>query len=165
MKGKVYRRNINPSIHQPRAAAKDLISSGASKHGVLSDKLYRRGMKGEKADARVQGAPGKNSHSSPPSPRALTSEILSPTCRQIYLSVKNAASRGHVASIVACLGENRINTSINGAPRGTAAFLPPAAGASLQSYARYSSGAYRHLYRGAVFEETVPHFLRLAPAR
>lgn len=41
MKGKVYRRNINPSIHQPRAAAKDLISSGASKHGVLGDKLYR----------------------------------------------------------------------------------------------------------------------------
>jgi len=41
MKGKVYRRNINPSIHQPGAAAKDLISSGASKHGVLGDKLYR----------------------------------------------------------------------------------------------------------------------------
>lgn len=41
MKGKVYRRSINPSIHQPRAAAKDLISSGASKHRVLGDKLYR----------------------------------------------------------------------------------------------------------------------------
>lgn len=41
MKGKVYRRGINPSIHQARAAAKDLISSGASKHGVLLISLPR----------------------------------------------------------------------------------------------------------------------------
>lgn len=61
MKGKVYRRSINPSIHQPRAAAKDLISSGASKHRVLGDKLYTE-IEEEKAD--VQDAPSKNSHSS-----------------------------------------------------------------------------------------------------
>lgn len=76
MKGKVYRRNINPSIHQARAAAKDLISSGASKHGVLGDKLHR-GIEGKKADARVQGAPGKNSHSSPVTPRPHVGDLIS----------------------------------------------------------------------------------------
>lgn len=54
---------------------------------------------------------------------------------------------------MACLGENRINTSINGAPHGAnisaGAARPPAADASLQSYARHSSGAYRRLYRVA----------------
>lgn len=48
MKGKVYRRNINPFIHQPRAAAKDLISSGASKHGVLGVISFTGGRREEK---------------------------------------------------------------------------------------------------------------------
>lgn len=49
MKGKVYRRGINPSIHQARAAAKDLISSGAGKHGVplISLAADRIGLEGD----------------------------------------------------------------------------------------------------------------------
>lgn len=58
MKGKVYRRSINPSIHQPRAAAKDLISSGASKHRVLGDKLYTE-IEEEKEGGRSRRAKQK----------------------------------------------------------------------------------------------------------
>lgn len=122
MKGKVYRRNINPSIHQPRAAAKDLISSGASKHGVLGDKLYRGIERGKGGEEGVQGAPGKNSHSSRVTPRPHVGDLISDVSSDLSEHQERALSRGHVASIVACLRENRINTSINGAPYGANIF-------------------------------------------
>lgn len=93
MKGKVYRRGINPSIHQARAAAKDLISSGASKHGVLLISLPRhriglgrRGGGGDIRDPSVE----KKIRITPffVHPLSYTIRYLS-VCRQIYLNIKN----------------------------------------------------------------------------
>jgi len=121
MKGKVYRRNVNPSIHQAGAAAKDLISSGASKHGVPADKLRRDRRRGRRtrqarrAPSRVQA---KIRIAPPPPPAraplplrpavvfppawlvATTAAILSATCRQIYLFIGKARRR-NITPIVA----------------------------------------------------------------
>lgn len=89
MKEKVYRRNINPSIHQLRAAAKDLISSGASKHGVPGDKLHRdrgreegRTRASKARQAKIHIVPLQLSSPPPPPflPRVAASEILSAVC-------------------------------------------------------------------------------------
>lgn len=72
MKGKVYRRNINPSIHQPRAAAKDLISSGAGKHGVLGVISFSRGAgRGGGGEGEGEGEKARQAkiHIAPLSPR------------------------------------------------------------------------------------------------
>lgn len=107
MKGKVYRRRINPSIHQRRAAAKDLISSGASKHHVLGDKLYRDGRKGGGRPRRVKQ---KFAQLPPASLPAIATERSYPAmCRQIYLSVKNARRENII--FIEC-NAFRINTRI-----------------------------------------------------
>jgi len=165
MKGKVYRRNINPSIHQPRAAAKDLISSGASKHGVPDDKLHRDR---ERANARVQGAPSKNSHSSPsafPSRAVAASEILSPVCCQIYLCIENARPQRRYVYSAARLEENK--TKIRPLKRCAVRRVFPdtiaatAADASLSSHAQFFSRSLSASVLRRVFKEIVLYFLRL----
>lgn len=104
MKGKVYRRSINPSIHQPRAAPKDLISSGASKHRVFGDKLYTE-IEKEKAD--IQDAPSKNSHSSSGiSPRRCDRDLI-PYVSSDLSKHQERALRGHY--IYRVFRRNRIN--------------------------------------------------------
>jgi len=138
MKGKVYRRNVNPSIHQAGAAAKDLISSGASKHGVPADKLRRDRRRGRRtrqarrAPSRVQA----KIRIAPPPPPARPSPPPPPRCRippsvagrhhggdlicdvSSDLSVhREGAPAEHYSHSGARLREeNRIDTSINGTP-------------------------------------------------
>lgn len=108
-RGGLQAQHINPSIHQAKAAAKDLISSGASKHGVLAvisfyrDRNDERTRRGGSGRASSRGYLTKIRIALYGAPRAAMSKILSPTCRQIYLSMRYRRAGTDVAPIVACV--------------------------------------------------------------